>query len=804
MADGSGYTRLMSMSAETPPNEERIPGFCALCRSRCGCISVVQDGRLVAVEPNPEHPTGEALCAKGRAAPEMVYSPDRLLHPMKRTAPKGAADPGWQRISWDEALDMTADALDRIRREAGAHAVAFSVTTPSGTAMGDAIPWVERLIRSFGSPNTVYGTEICNWHKDNATAFTFGAGVGSPDYERAGCIIHWGHNPNTAWLVHAQRTAAAKARGAKLVVVDPRRAGGAVKADQWLRVRPGYDGALALGIAGVMIENGWYDEAFLREWSTGPFLIHPDTGRYLTAADLDPQGSPGTYVAWNAETASPVVCDTEAGAADGICALTGSFTVDTVDGPLTCRTAFDLYAELARAMTPGRVEEHAWVPAEQVIETARLIRESGPVAYYAWSGVAQHTNATQTDRAISLLYALTGSYDAPGGNLNLAKVATNDVSGKDLVGPEHWARGLEIEERPLGPGRDGWVTSAGFYRSVLEGAPYKVRALVSFGTNMLVSHPDGAQGREALQALDFQAHADMVLNPSAEMADVILPIASSWEREGLRVGFEVDQEAEELVQLRQPVISPPGETRPDVWVVFQLAKRLGLGHHFWDGDVEAGLAHQLAPSGLSAADLRARPEGIRVPLEGRHRKYAGDGTGPAPGFATPSRRVEIYSQTFLERGQTPLPDFVPPKVSAEARPELVEAFPLVLSSAKSPVFCHSQYRNLPSLRRKAQHPVVELHPDAAAARGVAKGDWVEIETPAGRMRAVAQLSPGLDPRVVVAQQGWWQGCAELGLEGYDIGPDGGGSYNAVIGNDQADPISGSVPLRSYMCQVRAV
>ena len=796
----------MSSLPEHSAGETRIPGFCALCRSRCGCISVVQDGKLVAVEPNPEHPTGQALCAKGRAVPEMVYSPDRLLYPIKRTAPKGAADPGWQRISWDEALDMTANALDRVRREAGAHAVAFSVTTPSGTAMGDAIPWVERLIRSFGSPNTVYGTEICNWHKDNATAFTFGAGVGSPDYERAGCIIHWGHNPNTAWLVHAQRTAAAKARGAKLVVVDPRRAGGAVKADQWLRVRPGYDGALALAIAGVMIDNGWYDETFLRHWSTGPFLIHPDTGRYLSAADLDRAGAPGTYVAWDVEAAAPVVFDPKTGdrPMDGDIALTGSHTVGTVDGPLTCRTAFDLYAELARDMTPARVEESAWVPASQVTETARLIWESGPVAYYAWSGVGQHTNATQTDRAISLLYALTGSYDAPGGNLNLSKVPVNDVSGKDLVGPEHWARGLEIEERPLGPGRDGWVTAAGFYRSVLESEPYKVRALVSFGTNMLVSHPDGSRGREALQTLDFQVNADMVLNPSAQLADVVLPIASAWEREGLRAGFEVDQDAEQLVQLRQPVIPPVGEARPDVWVVFQLAMRLGLGNVFWDGDVEAGLEHQLAPSGLSAADLRARPEGICVPLEERYRKYAGNGAGPAPGFATPSRRVEIYSQTFLDRGQTPLPKFVAPRVSAEARPDLAEGFPLVLSSAKSPVFCHSQYRNLPSLRRKARHPIVELHPDAAAARGVVKGDWVEIETPAGRMRAVAQLSPGLDPRVVVAQQGWWQACEELGIDGYGIGPDGGGSYNAVIGSDVADPISGSVPLRSYMCEVRAV
>jgi anaerobic selenocysteine-containing dehydrogenase len=85
--------------------EERIPGFCALCRSRCGCISTVVDGKLVSVDPDPSHPTGGALCVKGRAAPELVYAPDRLLYPVKRTRPKGDADPGWVRISWDEALD---------------------------------------------------------------------------------------------------------------------------------------------------------------------------------------------------------------------------------------------------------------------------------------------------------------------------------------------------------------------------------------------------------------------------------------------------------------------------------------------------------------------------------------------------------------------------------------------------------------------------------------------------------------------------------------------------------------------------
>ena len=107
----------MSEPSDAPDSEQRIKGFCALCRSRCGCISVVRDGVLVAVEPDPDHPTGRALCAKGRAAPELVNAPERLLYPMRRTAPKGAEDPGWQRISWDEALDETAAALKRIAEE---------------------------------------------------------------------------------------------------------------------------------------------------------------------------------------------------------------------------------------------------------------------------------------------------------------------------------------------------------------------------------------------------------------------------------------------------------------------------------------------------------------------------------------------------------------------------------------------------------------------------------------------------------------------------------------------------------------
>lgn len=199
---------------------KRVPGFCALCRSRCGAIGVVDGDRLVALEPDPSHPTGAALCAKGRAAPELVHHEDRLLHPLRRTAPKGVADPGWVRIGWDEALDTVATRLKAVIARHGPEAVAYAMATPSGTALSDTQPWIERLMNALGTPNNCYSSELCNWHKDHAHAFTYGCAVPTPDHAQAGVIMLWGFNPSTAWLAQAVLVAEAKAKGAALVVVD--------------------------------------------------------------------------------------------------------------------------------------------------------------------------------------------------------------------------------------------------------------------------------------------------------------------------------------------------------------------------------------------------------------------------------------------------------------------------------------------------------------------------------------------------------------------------------------------------------
>ncbi len=771
---------------------QRIRGYCALCISHCGCISTVEDGVLTKVEPDPNHPTGGNFCIKGKAAPELVNSADRLLTPVKRTRPKGDPDAGWQAISWEEALSFTAHRMKETAKRFGPEAVAFSVTTSSGTAIGDAMPWIYRLINSFGSPNTVGTTHICNWHKDYATAFTFGADSGVPDFQRTGCLVLWGFNPTNCWLAQASAVAEAKKRGMKLVVIDPRQVGLAHKADQWLRVRPGTDGALALGIAGVMIENGWYDRDFISTWSNGPFLIRDDDGRYVVESDLEENGRADRYVAWDGSAGRPVVCGpgSQPDASSRHLSLFGAFELDTLRGRIACRPAFELYASLCRTYSAERTQQITGVPAEQIRVVAEMLHAHRPVSYYAWSGVGQSTNATQTSRAMCLLYALTGDIDAPGGNTYFAKPKLNDVFGRELISPAQQAKTLGMTERPLGPAKDGWITTRELYRAILEEQPYPVKGLVAFGSNLLLSRPSPEEGVRALRKLDFYVHCDLFLTPMAAEADMVLPVSSAWEREGIADGFRVSQEADALLQLRNAVVPPRGESRSDTWIVFELAKRLGLKDQFFNGDIDAGIGYMLEPSRVTLEMLRARPEGIALPLSTEYRKYT------HRGFATPTGRVEIYSQTLRDIGQSPLPDYVAPAASAEQHPEWRTRFPLRLTSAKWIQFCHSQFRNLSSLRDKMPDPLIEVHPDTAKVRDIRELDWVIIRSPQGAIRARVKFNRSLERDVVCAQFGWSDKADDsAGADGNSL------NFSKLISNEFYDPISGSFPLRTYACQV---
>ncbi|MGD9999831.1 MAG: molybdopterin-dependent oxidoreductase, partial [Ilumatobacteraceae bacterium] len=582
-----------------------IATYCPLCISRCGARATVVGGTFT-LSRDPSHPTGNVLCIKGKEAPAITTHPDRLRHPMRRTAPKGSADPGWQRITWDEALDTVTDRLRTLARDHGPESVVFSSVSPSTSAIVDCADWIQRLQRAFGTPNFVNSIELCGWGRHLASRYTFGAAVPGqymPDLERAECILFWGYNPAVSRLAHATATRAALHRGAKLIVVDPRRAGLATKADCWLRIRPGTDAALALAVTNVMIERGWYDEPFTRRWTNAPLLVRDDNGRLLRSSDL-PHGTAAAdqHVAWDTVTDGPVtIGPTAAGDGDvaGRLALSGRFDVETVDGTVTCRPVFELLAEQCRAFQPAVAAAITGVAATDIEQTARVLWEHRPVAFYTWSGLEQHSGTTQAIRAINVLYALTGCLDAPGGNVLFTAVPANPVAGAELLDPAQAAKTIGLDDRPLGPARFGYITGEDFYTAALEARPYRARGLVSFGSNLVMAHGDSARGRDALQALDFHVHLDLFMSPTAEQADIVLPVCSAFEAEALKVGFEISQEAQSLVQLRRPLVPPIGESRPDIEVIFDLAERLGLGDHFFGGDVDSGWRFQLAPSGVT-------------------------------------------------------------------------------------------------------------------------------------------------------------------------------------------------------------
>jgi anaerobic selenocysteine-containing dehydrogenase/ferredoxin-NADP reductase len=782
----------------TGPQRQDKPGYCTLCRSRCGTLNTVQDDQLIEVRPNPAHPTGKSMCLKGKAAPELLHSADRQLYPMRRTNPKSHPDPGWERISWEQALSEVTQRLETARREAGAESVAFAVTTPSGTPLSDSIDWIERFIRLYGSPNTCYATEICNWHKDHAHAFTFGCGMPTADYRNAELILLWGHNPSNTWLAQAEAIGAGVKAGARMIVVDPRETALASEADCWLRVRPGSDLALAMGLANLLIQNNRFDETFIRTWSNAPLLVRADNGDLLRGADIGLDDGEGDgYVVWDERLGKPRSSGDLSKSDLAASALHGTFELNLGGTLVACSPAFELYASECAAYTPQRVAALTWIPVERLEQAAELLGSTSRVAFHAWSGVGQQANASQTDRAMACLYALTGSFDRNGGNRIYQKPAYNPVMSFDLLAPQQRAKALGLGERPLGPPSQGWVTAPDLYQAIVNQQPYAIRTLFAFGTNLLLSQSDVHLGEQALQKLDFYVHCDLFESPSARYADIFLPVNTPWEREGLRIGFEISAEAERLVQLRQRMVSPRGESRSDNDIVFDLAVRLGMGEQFFGGSLEAGWDYMLKPLGLSVAQLRAQPEGVRIDTPDRERKYAEHGRRKA--FNTPSGLVELYSERLQRHGYSPLPRSSALDPADEARNK---AFNLVLTSAKNGYFCHSQHRSLASVRRKALLPVLEISTELAEERRIDAGDTVRVVTDSGEARFTARIAKGLHPGVVVGEYGWWQRCDALGQAELPVAGATGSNFNSLIANATLDPISGSSPLRAWRCDVR--
>jgi anaerobic selenocysteine-containing dehydrogenase len=798
---------IMPDTNESTPAKKFVRGYCALCTAHCATVATGENGRVTRLDPDDDHPNGGVICIKGKAAPELVYNTDRLNYPLKRTQPKGDPNPGWQRVSWDEALDDIARRLTSIRDRHGAKAVALAKGTKSGTSVDDVERWLGRFLYLFGSPNWVSTTHVCNWHRDTGFSFTFGTNLPTPDLAHSKTFLLWGHNPSSTSLILAHDIVAARARGMKTVVVDPRRIGIGSQADILLQVRPGSDGALALALIHCLIEESWYDAGFARQWTNGPFLLNVATGQVVTEADLTAHGAPNRYFVWDELKDQPAIYDPATGVYGRDQVLPALFGTRILQGKddkkITCKPAFERLGEIASAFAPERSEKITWVPANKVWQAALLLAHNRPLSMYMWNGVGQHTNATQTSRAIASLYALLGDIDRPGGNVTFPKVPVNDVSGNEFLPKEMAAVRVGRERKPLGPpAQPGNCAAYDIFTAMLEERPYPIKALLNFGSNTVMSTADSRRARAALSALDFGVAVDLFMTPTAELCDYVLPATSFLEMANLTTAFDHRPAGKTHLQYRPAVVEPLADRRSDTWIIFELAKRLGFAE-FWNGDIEAGYAHELAPSGITLEQLKNSPGGISRPVEPsyeKHSKKTQDGT--LRGFATPSKKVELYCHKFAAHGYPAMPEYVEPALSPVSQPEVAADYPLVLTNAKFTTFIHSQQRALPSLRKASPDPTADIHPDSAARFGVTNKQWMIVESPRGAIKVRARVTPNIVPGVVCCQHGWWQACKELKLPGYTPYDADGANPSTLIGTDLADPVSGSLPHRSYLCRVR--
>jgi anaerobic selenocysteine-containing dehydrogenase len=306
--------------------------------------------------------------------------------------------------------------------------------------------------------------------------------------------------------------------------------------------------------------------------------------------------------------------------------------------------------------------------------------------------------------------------------------------------------------------------------------PYPIKAMFAAGIN-LQFFPNTNRMIDMLKKLDFMATTDYFPTPATRLADIVLPIASWLERQILL-------NKGSSIELIQPAIEPVGESWHEWKIYAALAKRLGFGELFWDGDCEKCVNHIVEPAGITYRDLQQSPGGIKPPSP-----VNPDTPAAEKRFQTPSGKVEIASSLLAEYGYEPLPVYKEPPESPLTQPELAKTYPLVMTSgARVPAYFHSQFRNIPRLRRQMPEPLIDIHPSDAKPRAIQSGDPVIITSPRGSIRMKAKVTSTILKGVVSLPHHW----------------PGDANANILVDDQTLDPISGFPPFKSQLCQVEKV
>lgn len=684
---------------------------CAICDpgAQCGLDLYVKDGKIVKVAGTKEAPHSHGtLCSKGVAMRQYVYSPDRVLTPLRRVGERGSGE--FEPISWDEAIDEIASRLEALKRDHGPESVMFY----SGYAKW-ARAYLMRFALDFGSPNYLTESSTCATAMVMAQQLTYGAPAAA-DLKNTSCVVYWSHNPSATKGLNLAGINKKLEEGMKMIVVDPRVTDIAQRADVFLQIRPGTDGALALAFGHVIVEEELYDKEFVATWTRG----------------------------------------------------------------------FEEYRALVADMPPEKAAAICDVSAEDIRAAARLYATAKPACiHFSAAPVVHHTNGVQNYRAVFCLIPLTGNVDIAGGNrMNPSSIAHMPggfpTREREFTGVHRLA---DMPER-IGAARfPVWARlcneaqACDIPRQIETGEPYPLKALFALGLNHRM-WPASQRFVERICELDFIVDADLFLTDSAKYADIVLPACSSVERREMRcwpMGY---------AQFTQPAIEPVGESRSDVWILSELSKRMRLGDELLEAGIEACVDWMLEPSGLTVAELDKHPEGMWVPgaKPPAERKYL------KGGFRTPSGKAEFLSSVLEEfdgEGFEAIPSYREPAMSPVSQPDMAKEYPLVLGlGARLPMYQHSRTFRLPWTRTLSPDPHADVHPDDAAAAGIADGGWMKIATPYGEVTVRAHVTLLVRKGDVHMYHDWPQANA-----------------NDLLDSNYLDPISGFPGYRSSLCRI---
>lgn len=700
-------TRSTGSGQATPGEETFVPTVCDLCPTGCGLLVRVVDGRAVKVEGNPLHPLNQGVCCpKGQAALEALYSPERVPGPMQQV------DSQWQRISWEQALELVTEKLGALRAAGQAHTVAFL----HGQLRGQMRTLCQRFMTAYGSPNVISQQSLEEGAARLGMLLTQGINsVPVYDFENTKYLLVFGGSPLEAGrnLMRNLNGIGFMRRGSTsrghIVVVDPRLSVTAAESDEWVPIRPGTHGALALGMAHVIINGDLYDKPFIEDFTFG-FEDFEDEA-----------GNPHMGFKRLVLEEYPV---------DRVASITG----------VPAGTIARLAGEFA---TSG--------PSVAMLPTSRGSMNSG--------------NGLYTAMSVHVLNALVGSIDAPGGVLTQRYL---ELTEWPTLEADPVAAAGQVQERIDGAGTTRYPLALSAYQRVadriLAGNPYPVNALFLYKANPVFDAPQGERFAEALQKVPFVVSFSPLMDESAAHADLVLPAATFLEAWG---DDYLEGTGYAGIALRQPVVAPVHDVRHPGDVLLALAQALGgpLAKALPWSSYKEVVRFRLAGTDVDWDDLVER--GSWSQLVYFHATPGSQAWGEVVGrdrrVAPKDGRFDFFSRelhTILgsrASDRDALPHFEMPVEAGDAA-----EYPFLLVSQELMTQPWGWEGTLPSLQEIYSlnnigrwGSWVDINPRAADGLGIAAGDEVWVESTYARVKARVHLFEGIWPNAV--HMPWGQG-----------------------------------------------